>query len=98
VSREPVILVPGQPDFYADTKWERKPSGVILIDNEEVASTICCPHCNSHFISRKGSGERRAFCINCKAVTCGRPACDACVPFEKKMERLEKRFRGKREL
>src|ERR1700680_2968789 len=97
MTRESVILTPGQPDFYSGTKWERKASGAILIDGEETAHTLQCPHCNSHFISRQGSGARRGFCTNCMAVTCGNPTCDACVPFEKKMEQLEAKSRVKTE-
>jgi len=90
MSREPVILHPGMPDFYDGTKWERKPHGTMLINGVEVAHTLQCPHCNAHFISRKGSGHRRTYCMLCNAVTCGHPDCDRCIPWEKKMELMER--------
>ena len=68
-------------DDFQDAQFERKPHGIIFVDGKEVASTLQCPHCMSHFISRKGSGHRRTFCMKCMAVTCGKHACDACRPF-----------------
>jgi len=34
-----------------------------------------CPHCGAQFVSRKGSGHRRTYCLRHKAVTCGSDAC-----------------------
>ena len=68
-------------DDYADAKHERKPHGIIIVDGKEVATTLQCPHCGGHFVSRKGSGHRRTFCMNCMAVTCGNRDCDPCRPF-----------------
>lgn len=68
-------------DDYSDAKHERHPHGVIIVDGKEVATTLQCPHCSEHFISRKGSGHRRAFCMKCMAVTCGKLECDPCRPF-----------------
>ena len=90
MSSQPTIVTPDEPDFYSGTQWERREHGGILIDGQQVASTLQCPHCGGHFISRRGSGHRRTFCMNCKAVTCGHPACDPCIPWEKKMEFIER--------
>jgi len=64
-------------------------SGAILVDGVQVASTHQCCHCGGHFVSVKGSGKTRGFCLRCSKVTCGAPECDPCIPFEKKLESLE---------
>jgi hypothetical protein len=74
-------------DDYSDAKHESRPHGLVIVDGKEVASTLHCPHCGGHFVSRKGSGHRRTFCFNCKAVTCGSAACDPCKPFMATLER-----------
>lgn len=68
-------------DDYSDAQHERKPHGIVIVDGKEVAVTLQCPHCAAHFVSRKGSGHRRTFCLKCMAVTCGNPVCDPCRPF-----------------
>lgn len=80
-----------QPDDYSDAKFERKPHGIIWVDGKEVAHTLQCPHCGGHFVSRKGSGVRRTFCLKCMAVTCGALACDPCRPFVAELGRLQGR-------
>ncbi len=83
----PTIWIPGVDDIqedlkqYADAKHEPHPHGVVIVNGKEVATTLQCPHCGGHFISRKGSGHRRTFCLKCKAVTCGKFECDPCRPF-----------------
>lgn len=76
--------------MFNDAVYERKPSGTILVGGREVAHTKQCPHCQEHFISVKGSGKLRGFCMRCMAITCGKQACHICVPFEKKIEAMEK--------
>lgn len=68
-----------------------KEHGGIIIGGMQVASTLQCPHCGGHFESIPGSGKRRTFCLRCQAVTCGNPACDACIPVEAKLEFAEGR-------
>ena len=63
--------------------------GGIVCDGQQVASTLQCPHCGTHFVSMRGSGARRAWCVRCQAVTCGALACDACVPVEARLEHAE---------
>ena len=65
---------------------ELKPSGFIIVDGQEVAHTKQCCHCGMHFVSVKGSGKIRGFCIGCNKTTCGSPACDTHVPNEAKLE------------
>lgn len=65
--------------------------GGILIEGQQVASTLMCPHCGGHFESRPGSGKRRTFCLKCAAVTCGDPKCDPCVPLEARLDHAEGR-------
>lgn len=70
-----------------------KPQGYIIVDGQEVGETRQCCHCGTHFLSVKGSGKIRGFCMCCHKITCGAEKCNPCVPFEKKIEEYEK---GKR--
>lgn len=71
-----------QGDDYSDAKHERQPHGLVIVNGKEVATTLQCPHCSAHFISRTGSGHRRSFCMRCMAVTCGAHACvTGCAPW-----------------
>lgn len=93
------IWIPGVDDLqehlkreYGDAKHERNPHGVIIVNGQEVATTLQCPHCGQHFVSRKGSGHRRSFCLRCEAVTCGSDACiSGCTPFVADLERNQRR-------
>lgn len=78
------------PRQIKDLQFERSPSGYIIIEGQEVAHTIQCCHCNRHFVSVKGSGTIRGRCLRCNAITCGDPGCDVCIPWEKKLEAMEK--------
>jgi len=75
-------------DDYSDAQHERKPHGLIFLNGKEVATTLMCPHCGMHFVSRKGSGIRRCYCMRCGEVTCGQRKCDpsiACNPIMAQM-------------
>lgn len=76
---------------YSNSRFERKAHGAFIVNGQEVAHTLMCPHCGCHFISKQGSGVRRTFCIRCMAVTCGKLECDACVPFEKMARKSRKK-------
>lgn len=76
--------------LFPNARYERKPSGAIVADGREVAHTMQCCHCGNHFVSIKGSGKRRGFCHGCMKVTCGAGECDPCIPFEKKLELMER--------
>lgn len=80
-------IPPGIVDEYADAQHERRPHGLIFVNGKEVATTLQCPHCHAHFVSRKGSGHRRTFCTKCMAVTCGSHQCDTCRPFVEGLQR-----------
>jgi len=67
-----------------------KAKGHILVDNRMVADTAQCVHCNGHFQIVRGSGRVRGFCTKCMGPTCGSRECDECVPFEKRLEIMEK--------
>ena len=77
---------------YRDARLERmgREAGAFVVDGIQIASTLQCCHCGGHFVSFRGSGARRVHCGRCNAITCGNPACDACVPFEKWLETVEK--------
>lgn len=77
------------PQYIIGAKAEARPHGAIVVDGHQIADTIQCCHCGSHFVSVKGSGIDRGFCMLCKAVTCGKKECDPCYPFEKRMEDFE---------
>lgn len=83
------ILIP-KPDLAFDPlgtpQHMRKPSGTILIDGKDVASTAQCCHCGCHFIMLKGSGKTRGFCTLCTEITCGDPACHPHNPWRKRYE------------
>jgi hypothetical protein len=79
-------------DQYKNAAHERKPHGIIIVNGQEVASTLQCPHCGGHFVSRKGSGIRRTFCLKCQAVTCGAFPCDPCKPFAAELGRSQGRM------
>lgn len=81
-----------QGEDYSDAQHERKPHGIVIVNGQEVASTLQCPHCGAHFISRKGSGHRRTFCMRCMAVTCGKFECDPCRPFAAECEMSQGRM------
>lgn len=86
------IIIPGvneSTNEYADAKHERRPHGVVFVNGMEVATTLQCPHCGSHFVSRKGSGHRRTWCMKCEAVTCGRVECDPCSNFIDTLKRIQ---------
>ena len=76
-----------------EAKAVRRPKGAIFVDGVQVADTMQCCHCGSHFVPARGSGIKRGFCLLCGQVTCGGPKCDDHVPFEKKLDEYE---RGKR--
>ena len=80
------------PDDYSNAQWERKPHGSIILDGQEVATTLQCCHCGKHFVSIRGSGMKRGFCMKCMQVTCGDTACNPCRPLEKWIEQEEKKI------
>lgn len=71
------LWIPGEPDpsslvdDYSDAKHEKHAHGLVIVDGKEVATTLQCPHCGGHFVSRKGSGKRRDYCLKCDAICCG---------------------------
>ena len=75
---------------FGDVKFERKPSGAFIVDGIEVAHTLCCCHCNAHFVMVRNSGRIRGFCMKCMQITCGRLECNVCIPFERKLEMMER--------
>ena len=64
----------------------------------EEHDTFTCPHCNGVCIIRPGSGTQRGYCFRCNLPTCGREHCMSCIPFERKMEEMEARYRLRRAL
>ena len=78
------IILDGEPEF------SRKQHGALISNGIEVATTLQCPHCGGHFISYKGSGIQRTYCLKCSGVTCGRPECYECFPIEKQLDMAEK--------
>lgn len=77
-------------DYYKNATHDRRASGHIFADEQEIGTTLACCHCGNNFLVRRGSGKRRGFCMECGSATCGRKECDVCVPFEKRLEAYEK--------
>jgi len=73
-----------------NAKSVRNPKGTIFLDGKESADTMQCCHCGAHFIMVHGSGKTRGWCMNCGDLTCGKPRCNPCLPFEKRMTLYEK--------
>ncbi len=48
-----------------------------------------CVHCALQFQVTPLSGKKRGFCTNCKGPTCGKPKCDPCIHWKKKLELIE---------
>ena len=72
----------------------RTASYALLLDAEgktitEHDLTQCC-HCGLHFRIRPGSGIMRGWCCKCAQPTCGKLACQGCLPWEKRLEQEEK--------
>ena len=64
----------------------------------EECDTYTCPHCNGVCFIRPGSGTQRGYCFRCNLPTCGKERCMSCIPFERKMEEMEARYRLRRAL
>jgi len=74
--------------------FPRKPKGYVLVAGPEgntEGETLQCCHCGRHWRVEPGSGRRRGFCFRCNAVTCGANACDTCLPYEKRIEMMERK-------
>lgn len=77
--------------------YPTKASGILIVTDFDgrttEAETQRCTHCQSTWVFKKGSGITRGFCTKCMGVTCGRPECQPCEHWEKKLERIEKAAR-----
>ena len=73
-------------------KMNEKNIGGYILDGDDkvIADTIQCCHCGKHWIREPGSGKIRGFCTKCHKLTCGDIGCCKCVPYEKKIELIEK--------
>lgn len=60
-----------------------------LLDEGE---TLRCCHCQKNWRVRRGSGTTRGWCWRCGAATCGKAACERCVPWEMALEVAESRL------
>ena len=67
----------------------RKEHGGVVVDGRQVADTLQCVHCGRHWVPEPGSGKVRGFCRCCMGPTCGAQKCDACLPFEKRLDLYE---------
>ena len=69
-------------------------AGYLLIEDNDGISEhdlLRCVHCQYQWRVEKGSGKTRGWCLRCSGPTCGAGACYPCVPFERKLEALERR-------
>lgn len=69
------------------------PNGAV----EEIDTFTCC-HCNGIVHVRAGvkPDELGSWCTLCGKMHCAKQECQACVPFEKKMERMEAAYHARR--
>ncbi len=67
--------------------------GAVVLNGREVSDTKQCCHCGQHYVSVKGSGKIRGFCMRCMGPTCGAVSCDTCIPMEKQLEIIERNGR-----
>jgi len=78
----------------------RNPAGYISITEPGKRTieqdTKQCVHCGGHFQVVPGSGIKRGYCRNCMGVTCGKPECNTCLPFQKWMDLIEANDRRQR--
>jgi hypothetical protein len=58
---------------------------------EIVTDIITCGHCDYSWLFIPGSGRRRAFCMTCGRMLCGRPFCEllSCTCQEQRLENME---------
>ena len=59
----------------------------------EEIDTFTFHHCNAIQLIRPGSGTQRGYCFRCNKPTCGKEGCLTCVPFERRLEEVEQRYR-----
>ena len=86
------IISPGRSMVIFDRlRCEEIGEGVYEVD------TFTCCHCNSivHVKALAPMDEFGSMCRNCMKMTCPRCADGPCIPFEKKLERLEARDRAR---
>lgn len=66
-----------------------KKNGAFLDGDILKAETLQCVHCGAHWAIEPGSGKKRGFCTSCNGFICGRDACIACLPMERRLEAME---------
>lgn len=89
-----VIISPdGGAANFDRMRIERIPAGIYEAD------TFTCAHCNSirHVKVKAPMDEVGSICRGCMKMVCPRCAEGACIPFEKKLEEMEKREYVKRQ-
>mgnify|MGYP001608604678 CR=1 FL=1 len=62
-------------------------------DTRVERDSLTCCHCHYAWFVTPGSGNQRGWCLSCMGPTCGKGACQPCVPFLKKLEQEESRQR-----
>lgn len=81
-----VLILDGQMSRYAGAILE--PDGDRW---KQIADTLQCCHCDSHWVVVKGSGRVRGWCQYCARPVCGEAPCmSECRPWEQQMETIER--------
>lgn len=74
--------------WYENAAWHRKPSGSIVENGKEVATTLFCVHHGGHFVYRKDMG--RNVCLKCGGEVCPLPRCNqVCMHIEQRLDLYE---------
>lgn len=79
------LILPASPEYTS------RPGGTLIVDGMDTAQTQMCCHCGTHWTLVKGSGKRRGWCLECSGLTCGKPSCTSCYPYEKQIDDMSKR-------
>ncbi len=66
---------------------QQREHSAFLIDGRQAVSLLQCCHCSAH----RPRAEMTGFCRNCMGPTCKAQTCRRCIPFEKALDRMEKK-------
>jgi hypothetical protein len=70
-----------------------RPHGTVHLTGDGpdiIRDTVQCCHCGRHGVFQPGCGRKLGRCEKCHAPTCGEPGCEPCVPYEKRLDLIER--------
>lgn len=75
------------PRYAGYATWSYPDKGPVERD------TLMCCHCGIHWFVQPDNNNLGGWCRMCAKPICGAPKCDSCIPFEKKLETMERNAR-----